>query len=461
MPAILDIEYEFKKIKLVPDTHKPTTNNIFTIIVGKNGVGKSKILSEIAKTHSHIYTYAYQYKGAPQFSPSSDDAPKIIAASTSPFDKFPSTPRRSNYSDTNYRYIGMRSEGIYNTSSSVALLSSAAKGLLISAQKDENNAQLIEVFSALGFYPGLELIFKPSYIKMKPRDLYLDSTSREQPLLQEIITLEKAFDFTIEDKYIDQLREMPTEVSARILNAIYTISNISNKRKAIRVRLELEKDPKLQKTIYESTETLDALLTLLSSGFIRLMDIVVTKITYGEMSLKRASSGEQCLAVLMLGIAGHITNGSTILIDEPEISLHPKWQEIFMPLLIRAFSKFRDCQFIIATHSPQIISRLGENNCYILSLTRNTIHNSSEFQNRSADFQLAELFDAPGLMNEYIARLAFNLLAKVKSSKTLDADSASNLNKLIELSSNLENNDPTFELIQSVKLVCEHYANNK
>ena len=88
------------------------------------------------------------------------------------------------------------------------------------------------------------------------------------------------------------------------------------------------------------------------------------------MSLKRASSGEQCLLVMLLGIAGHITDGSIILIDEPEISLHPRWQEEFIIMLTKAFLTYSGCQFIIATHSPQIISNLPNKGCYITSLSK-------------------------------------------------------------------------------------------
>ncbi|MGR2836454.1 AAA family ATPase, partial [Vibrio vulnificus] len=63
-----------------------------------------------------------------------------------------------------------------------------------------------------------------------------------------------------------------------------------------------------------------------------------------------ASSGEQCLALMLLGIASQIEDGSLICIDEPEISLHPEWQEEFIPLLESLFSNYTGCHFLIATH---------------------------------------------------------------------------------------------------------------
>ena len=44
-----------------------------------------------------------------------------------------------------------------------------------------------------------------------------------------------------------------------------------------------------------------------------------------------------------------------ILIDEPEESIHPSWQYRIAPLY-QKFAEKNDCQIILATHSPQIIS---------------------------------------------------------------------------------------------------------
>ena len=82
------------------------------------------------------------------------------------------------------------------------------------------------------------------------------------------------------------------------------------------------------------------------------------------------------------------------------------------------------------------------------------------FSNRSADYQLAELFDAPGIMNEYIARLAFNLLSKVKTAKLVTDDNWRELKQLQLLLENVNSNDPINELVNSVSQVCEIYAKN-
>lgn len=66
------------------------------------------------------------------------------------------------------------------------------------------------------------------------------------------------------------------------------------------------------------------------------------------------SSGERQLFVLITVLMFNTENSSShvLIIDEPELSLHLKWQENFVDSLIRANSQ---AQLIMATHSPSII----------------------------------------------------------------------------------------------------------
>lgn len=70
--------------------------------------------------------------------------------------------------------------------------------------------------------------------------------------------------------------------------------------------------------------------------------------------LSELSSGEQHEIVLMYELLFVVEEGAVILIDEPELSLHVGWQRRFVANILR-IQELRDLQFIIATHSPQII----------------------------------------------------------------------------------------------------------
>ncbi len=71
-----------------------------------------------------------------------------------------------------------------------------------------------------------------------------------------------------------------------------------------------------------------------------------------KFKLSELSSGEAQVVVLMSYFAFLAKKGIPIIIDEPEVSLHVKWQNIFVDAIKRVMPD--DCQTIMATHSPEI-----------------------------------------------------------------------------------------------------------
>lgn len=88
----------------------------------------------------------------------------------------------------------------------------------------------------------------------------------------------------------------------------------------------------------------------------------------GEFStIYKLSSGEKQIIVMLAQlIFGR--KRPIFIIDEPELSLHLGWQEIFVKTIIEASD---ETQFILATHSPSIIGKI-ENEQYCVDLTPNT-----------------------------------------------------------------------------------------
>lgn len=68
-----------------------------------------------------------------------------------------------------------------------------------------------------------------------------------------------------------------------------------------------------------------------------------------------ASSGELTVVTTLIYITVNIVDNSIILIDEPENSLHPKWQIEYIKNLLDLFYLYQP-KIIIATHSPLIIN---------------------------------------------------------------------------------------------------------
>lgn len=78
-----------------------------------------------------------------------------------------------------------------------------------------------------------------------------------------------------------------------------------------------------------------------------------------SVPLTALSSGEQHEIILMFDLLFNVQSGSIVMIDEPEISLHIGWQKKFIADVLR-ISALVGFQFVVATHSPQIIDRWWE-----------------------------------------------------------------------------------------------------
>lgn len=95
------------------------------------------------------------------------------------------------------------------------------------------------------------------------------------------------------------------------------------------------------------------------------------------------------------------TKGALILIDEPEISLHPLWQLKIVPFLTKLFTDDagnQTSQIIIATHSPFIIHNSTRHNDKVIVLNRRengkiTIADRCEFHGWTTEKQVEEAFN--------------------------------------------------------------------
>jgi len=76
--------------------------------------------------------------------------------------------------------------------------------------------------------------------------------------------------------------------------------------------------------------------------------------------LDSLSSGESQIFVILTHLAFNplAQEGNVFIIDEPEISLHVQWQELFVDSIISANPNI---QYVLATHSPSIILDRIEN----------------------------------------------------------------------------------------------------
>ena len=73
-----------------------------------------------------------------------------------------------------------------------------------------------------------------------------------------------------------------------------------------------------------------------------------------QIAPERLSSGEQNQLVMYYDLIFFTDPGTLVLVDEPEISLHIVWQRLYLEY-IKKITNITGSNFMIATHSPQLI----------------------------------------------------------------------------------------------------------
>lgn len=459
------VDYERLSISFLDDIESDNNENIFTILIGKNGSGKSRILSSIANILCSVYVNnkllkrdigtVSQYKQDEHHSSISITSGethskievhgrsitidnflnkahlcpnKIIAASTSPFDKFPQED--IYFSGKNNNPLFYSYYGIEDRSKNKALLALVQKLFFSVAENSltNNKYTVSKLLSFLGFEPHFEIHFRLKHgigkfmnnlETMNVREFMNYVSSAAQ---RDLSYLHNKYDIS----YL------------KLKNAFITLGDYCTKHDFSRV---ISFDVSYDSLRINSTtkKFLSDIQILADIGVLVINDIIVHRVTSRDkdgwawwqeetesFSINDASSGQQCILLNVLGIAASIEDNSLILIDEPEISLHPEWQETYIQLLMDSFTHIKGCHFIVATHSPQIVSNLRAKNCFVSLIESGRSISSQNFINKSADFQLATIFDAPGLGNEYLKRIAVNVLSALSngtfSLKTFEAD---------------------------------------
>jgi len=89
-----------------------------------------------------------------------------------------------------------------------------------------------------------------------------------------------------------------------------------------------------------------------------------------KITIDKLSSGEQQLYARVVALMILNPHNSIVLIDEPEIALHPKWQSQIMEIYANIG---KNNQFIVTTHSPYIIASVANENINFLVRENNKI----------------------------------------------------------------------------------------
>jgi hypothetical protein len=131
------------------------------------------------------------------------------------------------------------------------------------------------------------------------------------------------------------------------------------------------------------------------------------------------SSGEQQILTMITKITAGVQPDTTVLIDEPEISLHVAWQAQ-LPIVLRKFSEGLNCSFVVATHSPVVIAAAADKNdrCFVMSDRR--LHSLGPDQTRSVESSLFEGFQTYTPFTHHIQERCAEIISRIVESSDED-----------------------------------------
>ena len=235
-------------------------------------------------------------------------------------------------------------------------------------------------------------------------------------------------------------------------------------------QVRANQDPSYQDTQLKAVR--DAIYTLMP-GFTKLMverkprlKMVVTK-DNTKLSINQLSDGEKCYIAMIGDLARRmaIANPSAnnplqcsgiVLIDEIELHLHPEWQRKIVSSLRKTFPNI---QFIITTHSPQVLGEIKDMDIFKL-IEEDGLVKAQRIQSvfgRDSGFILEQFMDSTEKNIEVIATVR-RLYELINSKKYTEAD------KIIEELATVVGNDDA-DVVKSRILIARgrarSEANNK
>lgn len=460
----------FSRQRYAPLAHQ---HEHITTIIGKNGTGKSHLLGAIVRTFIALEEYQLQKRKnlrelpleyleymcdgkhcvveqdqLHQISASVDgtrisafDLPlprRVVALTISPFDKFP-VPRMFPHSvapvDASiYQYLGLRDR--FGKASIEALLYRSLSSLF---EQGENEAlrrsNIGAVFDFLKLKPTVNVIYR------------LRDTSRLRDAVNRRLHLGKDHVLSPSQQRGVEEAERSGISESELRNLLELAYKRANNNK-IEIRADFQYGGIADNLFHK-------LQPIRRAGFLNLIGVEVTHQSGLSSDLRSASSGTLSMVSALIALASVICNGSLVLIDEPELSLHPEWQVKYIDLLVKTFGRYHGCHFVVATHSPMVISELPAH-ADVVSLDQDGLPPTRELQGQSADFLLAEAFGLPTNGNLYVKDRVVEALRLVANGKARSAQFKEILAALQKFEGDLNDDDPAKTIIANLQDVADH-----
>ncbi len=279
---------------------------------------------------------------------------KILAVAYMVNDKFVFKAPDSN-SEDGYEYLGIRQAS--NAAWTTSIGRRVCDALIKQSVDSERNIKVKEILEFLGFEARVNIVYESNTKTLFKKRLAL------RTLAGRIKKFSKSDDLrstTVKrDKETDGLLNFVNNISQQ-----RTLINI-NERRALKYTLDfgesINEGISLANDYYQLRRLVDLKL-------INTPKLILYK-QEQEFDFEYASSGEKHLLLTLFNISSKIVSNSIVLIDEPELSLHPNWQMRYINYLKKLFVEFYSCHFLFATHSHYIVSDLERESSSLVTLS--------------------------------------------------------------------------------------------
>ncbi|TRV02617.1 MAG: ATP-binding protein [Microcystis wesenbergii Mw_QC_B_20070930_S4] len=434
--------FEKLEISLAPTEQNPSN---ITVFVGNNGAGKTAILKALATSLSWFTARLLTEKGSGNpiyedaiFNTANAGSIEIEVLDSS---KSLNNPDQSEI-DHYFRWILAKNrkgrKGQYNSNlNDCTRLANRYRDAL--THDDKTSLPLI------AFYPVERVVLDiPLKIRTKHTFLQLDGYDNS---LSQGVDFRRFFEWFREredtenesgvpEDVLNQLRPIMAETNQDLWQWLNERNASAKDRQLTAVRtaigrfmphldnLRVRRKPRLYMAVDKNGETLN--LAQLSQGEKSLMALV------GDIARR--------LAMLNPALENPLAGDGIVLIDEVDLHLHPSWQR---RLCERLTETFPNCQFVLTTHSPLVISDCK--NVLIYTLANGELRQLPSQYGQDANTVLLDVMNT-SIRNEKIDTELNDLLDAIQDSKLTEAQQL-----LAELSEELPANH--LELVKAKLLL--------
>lgn len=441
---------------------------LYSVLIGCNGVGKSTLLKEMVDFFVDLHAYINNLK---QKMSSANKArlkgvkyhidgvccevirigrtfltkidnrflaskklrvPSIVACNFGAFDKFPvqkvNGSSQTRYDVPYYKYVGAHVNGNMISSSVIAFR------LLFALKENMDDRQRQNLSSILDFI-GYDHTITLNYsivLKSKKNGSVYDHVFQHVQI----------------DKEYSKLTPAQRSNKVKELYDFYKNREFA-KQPTCNYNIDIDKNSLAE------NEDLNYIYKLKQYDLVQTASVVFYK-NGKQIASEEMSSGEFAMLSMVLSISTAASDSHTlILIDEPELSLHPNWQMTIIDNLDRAL-KDQVCHLLIATHSHMLVSDLPMNRSSVSQWEKdedgNLIVNriGENTYGWSAEEVLLKVFKTATDRNRYFGERISKLLEQMGNDTISKGAVADELNELQEISLHLSDVDPMKMVLNTI-----------